>query len=182
LVIARERKSMRTNQGCFEHTNTKPAAEDSPPPKSSEIVLVVTGPESKRREWHMTGVARVKFEEQQGDSCLFTCTDRDMEFVVRMARACDVTLQVATFGETEYGPLAVEHSLLVTVAKYSWETYEVIHLGSDEWKWGLIRDNGRVDMGTVRPRAAATPESCCGARPRNGRVEPEKASGQQVQD
>lgn len=170
------------NQGCFPAERTPKSAVEKSKPRANEMTLVVTGPESKRREWHMAVVARVRFEEEQGDSMLVTCADNVMDLALRMAQACDVTLQIARFGDYEYGPLSVEHGRFVTIAKYSWESYEVIHLGSDGWKWGLIHDNGHIDMGTVRPGPSAEAQGGGCPRQSNGCFQSKEASGNAVQN
>lgn len=144
-----------------------------------QLFLCVSAPESKLKEWCFAVMSRIRHIEDQGESSLFKCAPDDVDLAVRMAKACDVTIQQLTCGPWSYGPLAVQHEEIFTVAKNSWEKYEMLHLGSDRWHWGHIND---CNVGTVRPGAAAETQGGNGARPRNGGIESTHSPGKPVQN
>lgn len=144
-----------------------------------EILFVVSAPAEQLQEWALATCQKLRHVEDQGLSALFCGPKQSLDFALRMAVACDVTVQRLTRGEWSYGPLAVQHDCIFTVAKNSWEKYELLHMGSHQWHWGHICAEL---VGTVCPGTAAEAQGGNGPGPGNGCVQSAQPSSKPIQN
>jgi hypothetical protein len=77
-----------------------------------------------------------------------TCSDQDLDLILRLARACDVTMQEVRYGPIIFSGVAVKSTLGLVVSAMTYDEFLDVYRGSHGYEYGVINSDA---LGTLRP-------------------------------